>query len=71
MMPDMDGLEVLRRLQAEPSTRQVPVVMFSAVADPEFRAHTLSKGATDYWIKAGVDFGELQKRIAKILSPTN
>jgi DNA-binding response OmpR family regulator len=71
MMPDMDGLEVLRRLKSETSTQQIPVVMFSAVADPEFRAHALGKGAADYWIKAAIDFGELHGRISKILSPPN
>jgi CheY-like chemotaxis protein len=71
MMPDMDGLEVLRRLKAEQRTQQIPIVMFSAIADPEFRTHAISKGATDYWVKTGIDFGELKTRIAKILAPIN
>ena len=37
--------------------------MFSAVADPEFQAHAKAKGAKDYWIKASVDFEELQSRL--------
>jgi CheY-like chemotaxis protein len=70
MMPDMDGLEVLRRLKADARTQPVPVVMFSAIADKEFRDHAVSKGAVDYWIKAGVDFGQLKQRIVKILPLT-
>ncbi len=69
MMPDMDGLEVLRRLKTEPRTQPVPVVMFSAIADSEFRAHAISKGAADYWVKAGVDFGQMRQRISKLLPP--
>ena len=67
MMPGMDGLEVLRRLKDDERTRGVPVVMFSAVTDPEFRAHAMTKGAVDYWIKAGVDFKELRGRIAQFV----
>jgi CheY-like chemotaxis protein len=67
MMPGMDGLEVLRRLKADARTATIPVVMFSAVADPEFRTHAMTKGAADYWIKAGVDFKELRGRIARLV----
>jgi len=67
MMPDMDGLEVLRRLKSDVRTQPVPVVMFSAIADSEFRAHAISKGAVDYWVKAGVDFAQLRQRISKLL----
>lgn len=70
MMPDMDGLEVLRRLKTDTRTQAVPVVMFSAIADSEFRAHALSKGAIDYWIKAGVDFTQLRQRISNLLPAT-
>ncbi len=69
MMPDMDGLEVLRRLKSQARTQPVPVVMFSAVSDSEFRAHAMSKGAVDYWVKAGVDFLQMRQRIAKLLPP--
>jgi CheY-like chemotaxis protein len=71
MMPEMDGLEVLRRLKAQTTTDQIPVVMFSAVADPEFRTHALGKGAIGYWIKAGIDFADLHDRIAKLLLKPN
>jgi DNA-binding response OmpR family regulator len=71
MMPDMDGLEVLRRIKAESSTQRIPVVMFSAVTDPEFRTHAMCKGAVDYWVKAGVDFGELHGKISRILGTPN
>ena len=69
IMPDMDGLEVLHRLKSDPQTKQSAVVMFSAVADPEFRRHALSKGAADFWIKAAVDFSQLRKTITDILPP--
>jgi len=38
MMPEMDGLEVCRRLRRDPETRPIPVLMFTALDEPELRA---------------------------------
>lgn len=69
MMPGMDGLEVLRRMREDPRTEQVPVVMFSALADPRFRQRVREQGANDYWVKASVDFQQLEKRLEEYLPP--
>jgi len=69
MMPGMDGMEVLRHVRGEARTATIPVVMFSAVTDAAFRDHAISKGATDYWAKAGLDFGELEERLRRLLPP--
>ena len=71
MMPGMDGIEVLRRIRSQPATANVLVVMFSAVTDPNFREHAISKGATDYWPKAGLDFDDLTRRLAGLLRPSD
>ena len=67
MMPGMDGMEVLRRLRAKPTTGSLPVVMFSAVADRNFIEEAIRKGATDYWVKASFDFNELKTRIDRLM----
>jgi putative two-component system response regulator len=51
MMPGMDGLEVLRRLQAEPLTRAIPVLFVTAMDDTADEAHGLALGALDYITK--------------------
>jgi CheY-like chemotaxis protein len=68
MMPGMDGLEVLRILRSEEQHQKLPVVMFSAVADPQFRDHAMSKGADDYWVKASFDFSKLKQQIERFVS---
>ena len=40
-MPGTDGMEVLRRVRADPRTQEVPVVMFSALSDEQSRAEAL------------------------------
>src|SRR3712207_4684771 len=68
MMPGMDGLEVLRLVRSTPRTAGLPVVMYSAVSDPQFREHALGKGANDYWVKASLDYDEIQRRVAALLA---
>ena len=67
MMPDMDGIEVLRLIRANPHTATLPVVMFSAVHDAEFQRHALRKGANDYWTKGRTDFSRIADLIAPLL----
>lgn len=69
MMPGIDGLEVLRRMRADPMTADLPVVMFSAMSDPQFRQTVRGMGANDYWVKASLDFRSLEERLATFMPP--
>jgi len=64
MTPDIDGLEVLRRIRSERGTAGPPVIMFSEIADPAFRGYVMSRGASDYWIKGAMDLTRLNEMIA-------
>ena len=48
MMPDMDGYEVLRRLKDAGKTRDLPVIMISAVGDLDSVVRCIELGADDY-----------------------
>lgn len=50
-LPDMHGSEVLRRLQSDPTTAQVPVVVLSADATPSQIERLLTAGARNYLTK--------------------
>jgi len=65
MMPGMDGMEVLRLIRRDPATATVPVILFSGVADADFRQHALQKGANDYWLKGATDLAQLNEMVAK------
>ena len=63
MMPGTDGMEVLRQVRQDPRTRDLPVVMFSALGEEESQRRALHQGANDYWVKSRFDFGELKERL--------
>jgi phosphate regulon transcriptional regulator PhoB len=51
MLPGMDGLELCRRLRAEPATRALPIIMVTAKGEETDRVVGLEMGADDYLVK--------------------
>ncbi len=51
MMPDMDGLEVARRLRADPATRYIPFIFLTARSQIEDERQGFELGAVDYITK--------------------
>lgn len=51
MLPGLDGLEVCRRLKADPRTRDIPIVMLTAKSEERDVVSGLERGADDYITK--------------------
>ncbi len=51
MMPEMDGWEVLRRIEQDPDLAGLPVIMLTAKAADEDYIHGLEEGAVEYITK--------------------
>lgn len=58
-MPGVDGMEVLRRMRAEPRTAGVPVVFFSAEESGLLREEAMSAGAQDYIRKGSMHWEDV------------
>ena len=70
MLPDMNGLEVCRRLRVNPTTREIPILMLTAKGEVDSRIEGLNTGADDYLTKP-FNFEELVARIRAILRRLN
>ena len=51
MMPGLDGFDVCRRIKSNPATLHIPVVMVTALDQPEDRVRGLEAGADDFLTK--------------------
>ena len=51
MMPELDGLGLLRALRADPRTRDIPIILLSARAGEAAKIEGLAAGADDYLVK--------------------
>jgi two-component system cell cycle response regulator len=51
MMPGLDGYEVCRRIKASPATMQIPVVLLTALDQPDDKLKGLEAGADDFLSK--------------------
>jgi len=51
IMPGIDGFEVCRRLKARESTRDIPVIFMTSLADTQDKLAAFEAGAVDYVVK--------------------
>jgi two-component system, chemotaxis family, sensor kinase CheA len=66
-MPNMDGLELCRRIRASERFRGLPVVLVTTMAADDHRRRGVEAGADAYLIKNSFDQEELLDSIAKLL----
>jgi DNA-binding response OmpR family regulator len=68
MMPEVDGLTLLRQLSEEPRFLSVPIVMASAKAQAADRWSAWEKGASAYLAKP-FTFDEVTSLVEYLLTP--
>jgi two-component system cell cycle response regulator len=66
MMPGMNGYECCRLLKDDAITLHIPVVMVTALGDPEERLRGLNAGADDFLTKP-VDYDTLMARVRSLV----
>jgi CheY-like chemotaxis protein len=64
-LPKVDGLEVLRRLRADPRTRLVPVVILTSSKEEQDLVSGYSLGANSY-VRKPVDFNQFVEAVRQL-----
>lgn len=67
MMPKIHGIDTLDILKATPETKEVKILVLSALSDQKMIERAKNFGATDYIVKSEADMGTVVKRIKDIL----
>ena len=66
LMPRVSGYDFLKEIKNSESTRDIPVIIVSAVADPENRKKSIELGAVDF-IDKPIDIQNFIERIEAII----
>jgi two-component system chemotaxis family response regulator WspR len=51
VMPDVDGMTLVRFYRSNPATSKIPVIVLSSKDDPNIKSDAFYQGATDYLVK--------------------
>ena len=51
VMPDVEGLDMVRMFKTDPRTQDIPLVMLSSTEDPKVKSDSFAEGANDYIVK--------------------
>ena len=64
-MPKVDGIEVLKRIKADPRTRSIPVVMLTSSKEETDLVRSYDLGVNSYLVKP-VDFQRFSEEVVRV-----
>ena len=68
MMPEPDGMTVLKTLKSKDSTKDIPVILLTNLSAQYDKDLAKEYGASDYWVKSDVDYKKLGEKITEFLN---
>ena len=68
IMPKLPGIEVLRRLKADPATAGIPVIVLSNLGQDSDVRDAMAAGAIAYFVKASLSLQDLVRRVGEALA---
>lgn len=67
MMPKINGLDVLKKLKEQEETKNIPVIVLTALIQDREKLESVTRGADDYVVKSETMPGEVITKIHAIL----
>ena len=67
ILPKMGGFEVLSKMQYDPATREIPVIILSNLGQEKEVEKGKALGACDYLVKARVHLADILKKVEAVL----
>lgn len=67
LLPKLDGFAVLAKLKADPTTKDIPVILLTNLGQKDDVDKGLQSGAVDYLIKAHFKPSEVVDKVKKVL----
>jgi CheY-like chemotaxis protein len=64
-LPRIDGLEVLRQIKADPSTRRIPIVVLTSSREEQDIVASYDLGVNSYIVKP-VDFDQFNRAVGQL-----
>jgi CheY-like chemotaxis protein len=71
MMPQIDGIELLRRLRSHEGGRTVPVIVYSADFTQQRMQEAIELGASAYFVKGTVGFNTILQAVSRLTHNRN
>jgi two-component system alkaline phosphatase synthesis response regulator PhoP len=68
ILPDMNGIEVLKELKKYPETKDIKIFAFTNYTDPEMNKQLIKEGVDKIILKAEISLKELCEIIRKEIS---
>lgn len=66
LMPRVSGYDFLKEIKSNDSTKDIPVIIVSAVADPENKKKSLEMGALDF-VNKPIDIQDFISKVDSVL----
>ena len=67
MMPQVSGYDVLQSIRTDPKTREMPVLMLTALVQDTHKDKSIAEGANGYLIKSEIMPGEIIQKIEDVI----
>ncbi len=67
IMPELDGFQVLERLENNPETKDIPVILLTNLNQETDIARGMNLGAKDFLVKANFEPDEVVEKVKRML----